>query len=230
LATAVQQAQRSEFELFVVNGDVARQQGLAPDYAQWTRLMQSLFSRAPVAITLGNHDDRKNVLAGLTSRAGDAQPINNKLVTALDSGAFRLVFLDSLLATNVTPGQLGRFQREWLASYLDSSAQKPVVVFVHHNPDLASDTGLVDAERLLQILLPRRQVKALIYGHTHTYRLEQLDGMHLINLPAIGYNFADGEVIGWMGSEFSREGAELRLHALGGNMALDGKIASLSFR
>jgi 3',5'-cyclic AMP phosphodiesterase CpdA len=192
--------------------------------------MQSLFSRAPVAITLGNHDDRKNVLTGLTSRAGDAQPIDNKLVTAVDSGAFRLVFLDSLLATNVTPGQLGRFQREWLASYLDSSAQKPVVVFVHHNPDLASDTGLVDAERLLQILLPRRQVKALIYGHTHTYRLEQLGGMHLINLPAIGYNFADGEVIGWMGSEFSREGVELRLHALGGNMALDGKTASLSFR
>jgi 3',5'-cyclic AMP phosphodiesterase CpdA len=135
-----------------------------------------------------------------------------------------------LLATNVTPGQLGKPQRSWLASYLDANASKNLVVFVHHDPDADSDNGLVDAEALLAILRPRRSVKALLFGHTHEYRRDQQDGLHLINLPAVGYNFSDPYPVGWVDATFSPRGGALKLHAIAGERRDDGKIAELPWR
>jgi len=78
----------------------------------------------------------------------------------------RFILLDSLLATNITPGQLGQSQRTWLSEYLDAQTAKPAVVFVHHNPDPEKDSALVDANRLLErcgeeqfILVLREAVK-----------------------------------------------------------------------
>ena len=42
----------------------------------------------------------------------------------------------------------------------------------------------------------RREVKAVIFGHRHVYTLDQIDGIHLVNLPAVGYSFADGNPVG----------------------------------
>jgi hypothetical protein len=179
---------------------------------------------------LGNHDDRAHAEAAMTRRAGDQQPVVNKLVTTIDAGPIRFIMLDSLLATNIAPGQLGRAQRDWLAGYLDSNRAKNTVVFVHHNPDPESDTALVDATRLMELLKARAWVKALIFGHTHVYAIEKQDGLHLINLPAVGYNFADGQPIGWMTAEFSPERVRLQLHAIGGEMMMGGQISNLAWR
>jgi 3',5'-cyclic AMP phosphodiesterase CpdA len=151
-------------------------------------------------------------------------------VTTIDAGPVSLVFLDSLLATNVTPGQLGKAQRAWLANYLDGNAGKPLIVFVHHQPDPDNDGALVDSEALLAILRPRRAVKALIFGHTHEYRFAKQDGLHLINLPAIGYNFSDPYPVGWVDSTFSARDVTLKLHAIAGERREDGKVTELTWR
>ncbi|MCZ2154763.1 MAG: hypothetical protein LC114_12820, partial [Bryobacterales bacterium] len=92
------------------------------------------------------------------------------------------------------------------------------------------DGDLLDTDRLLSILTVNRNVKALIYGHSHSYSYDQVKGMHLINVPAIGYNFNDAEPVGWVHAEFGADGADFRLNAFGGNRASDGKVTSLQWR
>ena len=74
-----------------------------------------------------------------------------------------------------------------------------MLLFIHHQLD-DGDGSLVDSDRLLAIVTPHRKVKAVIYGHTHRYRYDAVSGIHLINLPAVGYNFADQEPVGWVDS------------------------------
>jgi len=69
------------------------------------------------------------------------------------------------------------------AATLDANSKKPALVLVHHNPGLTGNLGLKDTAAFLEIIRPRRQVKAYIYGHTHTWRVEKdSSGIHLINL------------------------------------------------
>ena len=207
-----------------------RSSGQEGDYAAFCWFVDPLAEQIPAVITLGNHDERKNARSALTNRAGDIQPVEQKLVTTVDAGPLRFIMLDSLLATNIAAGQVGKAQREWLSSYLQGAGQKPTVVFVHHNPDAESDGALVDADRLLSILQSQRAVKALIFGHTHVYELGKINGMHLVNLPAVGYNFADGNPVGWVGADFSERGAKLQLHAVAGEKKDDGKVTELVWR
>jgi len=230
LTTVVGQVGQQHFDLAVVNGDLARLTGEPADYAQFASLMQPVFHAMPTLFTMGNHDGREHAQTALTSRSGTPQPVQKKLVTTIDAGPVSLVFLDSLLATNVTPGQLGKAQRGWLANYLDANAGKNLVVFVHHQPDPNDDGALVDAEALLAILRPRRAVKALIFGHTHEYRCDKRDGLHLINLPAVGYNFSDPYPVGWVDATFSAQNITMKLHAISGERRNDGKVTELTWR
>ena len=230
LTKVVGQLKASHFDAIVINGDLARAEGKPIDYVRFADFVDPLAEQATLVITLGNHDDRKNARSALTKISGEPQPVEQKFVTVLDTTPLRFVFLDSLLVTNIGAGQLGKSQREWLAASLGQNSSKPTIVFVHHNPDAEWDYGLVDADRLLAILKAQRQVKALVFGHTHTYRHTQTDGLHLVNLPAVGYNFADGEVIGWLDANFSVKGAELKLHAIGGDLKNDGQVTKLEWR
>lgn len=230
LTRVVQQVSGAQFDLGLVNGDLARKSGEPADYTAFTKFFDPIAEKMPTVVTLGNHDDRKNARSALAKRSGDIQSVEQKLVTTIDAGPFHLVLLDSLMATNIAAGQLGHNQREWLTGYLDAQKAKPLLVFVHHNPDPDNDGALVDADRLLAILRPRRQVKALFFGHSHVYTTTQQEGLHLVNLPATGYNFADGNPVGWVEATFSARSAALKLHAIAGETAADGKTSTLTWR
>jgi Icc protein len=218
------------FDGVIVNGDMARLEGKQVDYARFADMIEPLADRGALVVTMGNHDDRRNARKALSRLAGETQPVEQKFVTVFEAGGLRLILLDSLLATNIAPGQLGKSQRDWLNGYLAARQDRPTVVLVHHNPDPESDSALVDAARLLAILQSHRHVKALLYGHTHVYRREQANGLHLINLPAVGYNFADGEAVGWIEAAFTASSATLKLHAIAGETKDDGAVATLSWR
>jgi len=78
--------------------------------------------------------------------------------------------------------------------------------------------------------MPQKQVKAVIYGHTHSYNYMQRGDIHLINLPATGYNFRPSESIGWVEAEFAPKGGTFMLHAVGGNTEKDGNVTKLKWR
>src|SRR5690349_20172161 len=104
---------------------------------------------------------------------------------------------------------------------------------MHHNPmapDAPKKTGLLDTEELLATLLPRRHVKALFFGHTHTWKLEQRDCLHLINLPAVAYVFGKEAFSGWTNCQLRDNGMSLELQTHDTTRAENAKVTEFEWR
>ena len=213
----------------LIDGDIARLNGQPGDYQNVIQLLAPVSAKMPVVMALGNHDHRKNFQTAFSKQPGDVQTVRDRHVLAVSAGPVRLLVLDSLVMPDFTPGLVGKEQRTWLERYRGASDDTPTLVFVHHTPG-DNDGELLDAERVLRILAASRKVKALIYGHSHRYRFDNMDGLHCINLPAVGYNFNDAEPTGWTEVELTAEGADFKLHAIGGNTDGDGKTTSVAWR
>ncbi|MFZ2146682.1 MAG: hypothetical protein WAV28_05620, partial [Sedimentisphaerales bacterium] len=80
------------------------------------------------------------------------------------------------------------------------------------------------------IIKPIRKVKAILYGHSHAYGFSKFEGIHLINLPAVGYNFSDTEPVGWVEAELTAKGGCFTLHAIAGNKDKDQSVTKLTWR
>ncbi len=229
LRVAAAQALDSRPDGVIVNGDAARLTGEVVDYETLKELLTPLSGQCPVYIGFGNHDSRENFEKVFSKGAEQLQSVNGKRVILVEHPSVRFLVLDSLLYTNKTAGLLGKAQRKWLESFLGSADTRPIVLFVHHT--LGDDDGeLLDAEVLLRIVQPHRQVKAIFYGHSHKYSLSEADGLHLVNLPAVGYNFSDTEPVGWVDAQFTAKGVEWVLRVIGGNKGLDGQRKALTWR
>ncbi|MGC4007496.1 MAG: hypothetical protein QM811_31985 [Pirellulales bacterium] len=67
----------------------------------------------------------------------------------------------------------------------------------------------------MEVLVPRKQVKALFYGHTHRWGRKEHEGIHLINLPPVGYLFDKESPNGWAELVLREKGAVLTLQRAG---------------
>ncbi len=216
-------------EGLIITGDLARLEGLPGDYANAHALLAPIIEQRPVCVGLGNHDHRGNFLEAFANAGTGKQAVRGKHVVVMDAGPVRLIVLDSLLYTNKTAGLLGREQRNWLAGYLQTNNDKPTLLFFHHTLS-DGDGDLLDAPRLFDILEGAAMVKGLVFGHSHVYSFAEKNGVHLINLPASGYNFNDAQPVGWVEALLTADGAEFRLHAVGGNIDLDGQTTTVRWR
>ncbi|MDP8246433.1 MAG: metallophosphoesterase [Candidatus Hinthialibacter antarcticus] len=229
LTAAVPQVLEAKPEGVVITGDLARLEGFEGDYAMLKQIAKPMLDELPVCMALGNHDNRANFTKAFQPHIQNAQEVANKHIVSVETPTARLVTLDSLLYVNKVAGLLGKGQRAWLETYLESIDDKPVVLFVHHTLD-DSDGSLLDSDWLLKHVASVPKVKAIVYGHSHVYRFEEVDGLHLINLPALGYNFRDTDPIGWVLAELRQDGVDLTLNAIGGDTSSHGKTTSLKWR
>ena len=213
----------------IITGDLARLEGLPGDYENARKLLAPIVEQRPVCVALGNHDHRENFLAAFSHAGTGKQDVRGKHVVVIDAGPARLIVLDSLLYVNKVAGLLGQAQRNWLADYLQADNDKPTILFFHHTLG-DGDGDLLDVPRLFEIVKPARCVKALVFGHSHAYSFAEQDGIHLINLPASGYNFSDSQPVGWVQAQLTTVGGEFVLHAVAGNTAIDGRTTTLRWR
>jgi len=228
LQEVIPQLLEAKPEGVIINGDVARLTGEKGDYENVKQLLQPLAAEAPVYMGMGNHDDREPFFEVFPQYQGKS-PTEDKHVSVIDAGPVRILLLDSLLYVNKVAGLLGEDQRAWLQRYLAAADEKPSVLFVHHTLG-DRDSDLLDANRMFDIIRPYKQVKAVFYGHSHRYHVEDSEGLYLINLPAVGYNFNDDQPTGWIDAHFSEKGVRLKLHANGGNRAEDGQSREILWK
>ncbi len=229
LQKAVPQIAENRPEGLIITGDLARLEGLPGDYANAHKLLSPIMKERPICVGLGNHDHRKNFLTAFPDSTKGDQNVRGKHAVSMDAGPVRLIVLDSLLYTNKVAGLLGRSQRNWLAEYLEANPTKPTILFFHH-PLTDSDGDLLDTDRLLDIIKPASTVKAVVFGHSHAYNFSKRGDLHLINLPACGYNFNDDQPVGWVEAQLTAKGGEFLMHAVGGNMAADGRTTKVQWR
>lgn len=218
----------------LVNGDLALAAGEQADYATFRELVAPLAgSGMQLHFIPGNHDNREHLIESLSPLIGDATPdqaVPGKVVCSRTIGGIHWIFLDSLEQVDTLPGRLGLEQLQWLAREIDSN-RAPAIVCLHHNPS-RSLTGLRDAEEFLGIILPRRRVKAVIFGHTHELRLRQTEGLHFVNLPACGYCLLvkPNVPLGWVRASVRPDGMRLEFRGVTPVDRDHGKTFNLSWR
>jgi Icc protein len=219
----------------LVNGDCAYLKGEPADYATFVTLLQPIRAALmPVHMTLGNHDDRPNFWNGVEEVKAARRPLTEKHVGILRTPRANWFMLDSLDQVNKTPGLLGEAQLAWLTKALDDNADKPAIVFTHHDllkPTATNKTGLVDTDKLLAVMEPRKHVKAYIYGHTHTWITEQhASGIHLLNLPPVAYAFNPAKPSGWVEAHLEPGGGKFKLNCLATQHKDHGQVFDLKWR
>ena len=217
----------------IVNGDCAYNQGEPGDYQQFTRLIEPLRAGGlPLHLALGNHDQREHFWAALPPKDVARRAVANRQVALVKSPNVNWFILDSLETTLATPGSLGAAQLTWLAKSLDANRRKPAVVVLHHNPGARENvSGLKDTEALLEVIRPRQQVKAWIFGHTHVWRIQaDPSGIHLINLPPVAYLFHPGDPAGWVHATLRKDGMKLELRCLDTAHKDHGQVVDLKWR
>jgi len=214
-------------------GDCALSSGEPGEYTQLTKLLDPLRAAGlTLNLALGNHDHRENFWAALASQKAAKRPIADKQVALIKSKHVNWFMLDSLEKTLQTPGALGENQLRWLAGALDANRKTPAVIIVHHNPTTDGATnGLKDTTALLEIIRPRKQVNAWVYGHTHQWKVTQdPSGVHLVNLPPVAYVFREGDPSGWVHATTRREGMKLELRAVDPKHKAHGQVMDLKWR
>src|SRR5436190_1757335 len=210
-----------------LTGDCAYNQGESGDYALLTELITPIrLAQMPVHLALGNHDQREHFWSAFHDEGAARRPVADRQVALLKTSRANWFILDSLDKTLSTPGLLGPEQLHWLAKSLDEHQSKPALVLVHHNPGLnGGNMGLKDTLPFLEIIRPRKQVKAYIYGHTHNWKVEQdHSGIHLINLPPVAYVFHDGDPSGWVHATLKSNGIRLEFRSIDPNHRAHGEI------
>ncbi|MDR3111504.1 MAG: metallophosphoesterase [Planctomycetaceae bacterium] len=214
----------------IVTGDFAHLNGGVNDYKRLKSHIE-LYRKAgiPVHVALGNHDNLDNFLTVFKESKSQKSPVANKHVLVIETPNCNLFLLDALYwvgapadkepskfynSNDFGAGFLGAQQLRWLKQELTTRKEKPAILFAHHNLD-NSPGALMDREQLWSTIKPFKHVKAYIYGHTHIYKAAVRDGIHLINLPALGWEFQEGkQPLGWTDATISKDGIKLKLHTV----------------
>jgi 3',5'-cyclic AMP phosphodiesterase CpdA len=218
----------------LINGDLAYNSGEAADYAAIVGLLRPLREHGlPIHLALGNHDHREHFWAALPEEKTEEASLPERQTALVPTRYANWFVLDSLIVTLQTPGRLGEAQRAWLARALDENTDKPALVAIHHHPALGGATGwpLEDTAALMEILRPRRQVKAYFFGHTHRWGVAQDEsGLWLVNFPPVAYLFEEGRPNGWVHATLQAQGARLELRCLDRTRPDHGQVVDLVWR
>ena len=214
-----------------VNGDCAFNSGELSDYKTFAGLLDPL-RQAPIHLTLGNHDQREHFREALKSKKAAKEPVADKQTLMVTAPRVNWFVLDSLDQTLATPGALGKPQLDWLARRLDANTDKPALIMLHHNPGMTENVpGIKDTAAFLEVIRPRKQVKAYFFGHTHSWSVTPDDsGIHFINLPPTGYVFKPGKPSGWVRATVSDNGMKLELRCLDTTHKQHGEVTELKWR
>ena len=221
----------------IVSGDCAMHHGRPGDYALLGELLKPLREQGmSIHMALGNHDNRENFLTAFpdAETATDIRSqVPDKCISVLETKHANWFMLDSLDKTASTPGLLGEAQMAWLGKALDARPNKPALIIAHHHLDpVLKFKSLVDSRPFLKLLMPRKQVKAYIFGHTHMWNVGQPLGIGLVNVPTTAWIFEKiaEQPRGFVTAQLRPDGATFKLHSLDPKHPKHGEKIDLKWR
>ncbi len=150
--------------LCVIAGDLA-DQGEAAAYDLLQERLQAL--SVPVALTLGNHDNRESFLEVF---GGDQLAPSEHVDRTVDVEGHRIIVLDTAV-TGRPGGRLEEQQLDWLSARLDEVPAAPVIVILHHHVlPIGTSVDLIrlgNAPELVEVLARHATVRHVLAGHVH---------------------------------------------------------------
>lgn len=222
----------------IINGDCAYLKGLPDDYANFAACLAPLDgTQITLHVTMGNHDDRQPLYGALSNQRPAENPVVlSKHISVIETAHANVFLLDSLFRVNLVTGQLGAKQIQWLADELDARQDKPAIVMTHHNPQFAAPqdgkpwTGISDTKELFEVLDARKQVRAFLYGHSHTWTHSRRGHFEMINLPPVAYVFSPSRPNGWVWAELTENSMSLELNTFDPKHPQSGERLDVSLK
>lgn len=217
----------------ILAGDCAFLKGESGDYERLRELVAPI--SIPLTFAMGNHDHREHFWAAFPQHQGTPPTVAGRHVTLIEAPYADWFVLDSLDETNSTPGRMGEAQLTWLAAELDQRPDKPALVVAHHYPLPKDDptkvtSALLDTAGLYDVILPRKRVKAYVFGHSHRWEQSMIDGLHLVNIAALAWLFDPKQPRGWVDAQLKRDGIRLTLQCLDPTHKAHGRPVELAWR
>jgi 3',5'-cyclic AMP phosphodiesterase CpdA len=171
-------------DMLVLTGDVT-EHGDGESYARTAALLAGC--PFPVWPTVGNHDDRENLLRAFPHvRAAEGGFVHY----VLEQARLRIVLLDTF-----EPGRSGgafcAARQAWLGARLTEAPDTPTVIFMHHLPaasgmdwmDPGPDEGWI--ARFGAAVEGHRQIRAIHCGHLHRPLATTFRGIPLHATPSV---------------------------------------------
>jgi DNA repair exonuclease SbcCD nuclease subunit len=212
----------------IITGDLAAVTGEPDNYKLVKELFKPLREAGiPLHLILGNHDHREHFWAAFPEvKPADAKA--DRQTSIIETPLANWFLMDSLLATKLSPGALGKPQLDWLAKALDARKDKPALLVAHHHLDIYG--GLLDYFALLDVAAPRKQAKAYFHGHTHCWKVDRQREIHTINVPATAWLFDRKQPRGWLDLHLEKSGATIVMNALDKKHPKHGEKVELKWR
>ncbi|RCG30073.1 phosphodiesterase [Sphaerisporangium album] len=165
----------------LVTGDIA-DHGAAEEYELARELLRFPY---PSIVCPGNHDSRPEFRKAFLGEAdGGAEPINQ----VLEAGGATIALCDSSIPGK-NEGHLDDGTLRWLAGVVES-APGPVLVGMHHQPvpiqiPYVDEIGLLEPERLEEVVRAYPQIVGILVGHAHTATATMFAGRPVYVAPGV---------------------------------------------
>lgn len=217
----------------ILAGDCVFLQGETGDYERLKELVAPI--PIPMTFALGNHDHREHFWAAFPQHKKNPSSAVGRHATLVESPHADWFVLDSLDKTNSTPGRMGEAQLKWLAAELDRRPDKPALVVAHHYPfrkddPTAAQSALLDTAELYDVILPRKRVKAYVFGHSHRWEQSKIDDLHLVNIPTLAWLLDPNQPQGWVDAQLKADGIRMTLQCLDPAHKAHGQLVELAWR
>lgn len=170
------QMQRDSFRFMVTTGDNAYDAGRYSEFdTKVFQIYRSIFSKAGIFPTLGNHDYSTSSGApylDLFSLSTNAWRSSDKeRYYSFDFGNVHVVALDSNTPLNVSDSAASNDMLDWLRQDLSQTRQRWKIVALHHSPYSTGSHG--SDSRVRSKLVPifeKYGVDLVLSGHDHIYQ------------------------------------------------------------
>lgn len=176
--------EQARAQLLLCTGDIASN-GAVASYRRFQKKLQLL--QAPMVWLAGNHDNVANMAKATLG--------GQELSRIIDIGRWRVLMLNSQIP-RLADGRLGVEQRSWLATQLSQSADRHVLVCLHHHVlpvgcDWLDSQRIADADEFLALLSSHTCVKAVLSGHVHQHSEQRHTHFRLLTTPSACIQFAE---------------------------------------
>ncbi len=170
-------------DFVVISGDLV-DTPVGEEYDYLAELLAPL--KLPFAGIPGNHDGRDLMRAAFAKAAYAfaSGPLNQKI----EVGELDLLLLDSSVPGK-PHGELETPTLQWLDAMLESSLDRPALLFLHHPPFVAGiwhmdRQNLSNADELVAIIKRHPRVQLVATGHVHRAALTMFAGVPCTICPA----------------------------------------------
>lgn len=171
-------------DLLVLTGDVSQDFSLA-SYEIAAKILEDI--KCPMAATMGNHDH----LSAFTQIFSTPTKIVD-----INSSNWRVLILNSHWPNHVN-GNLTDTELTFLQENLDKSADRPIIIFLHHhilsvNSNWLDKLNLYHDSQFLKIIDQYKNIKAVVCGHIHQDTTILRKNVVFLSTPSTSWQFTLG--------------------------------------